>query len=143
MQGPNAGFREHIAKRIDGLETVGDPERELDTILANIQDVAGNDPASPVDSVDAAYRELGAIEAWASLASDAFQAVYESRSPNLLKKMGKKVAGSTEANMERLRRIAGEWRDPLREVARALGGVGFGVGIGFPGGISISISYTF
>jgi hypothetical protein len=101
MQGPNAGFREHIAKRIDGLETVGDPERELDNILANIQDVAGNDPASPVDSVDAAYRELGAIEAWASLASDAFQAVYESRSPNLLKKMGKKVAGSTEANMER------------------------------------------
>jgi hypothetical protein len=142
MRGPDDGFRRMIGDEIDGLETADDPEAALDSLLARIQDAAASDEPAGLESEEAAYRELGAIEAWASLASDAVQALYESRSPNLLRRRGDKRAGWSTSAAERLRRIAGALRDKLGAVAAHLGGLGFGVGVAFPGGISIFISWT-
>lgn len=147
MQGPNQGFREYIAERIGRLEAAEDPEQALDSILAAIQERAASDQLGALNNEDAAYRELAAIEAWASLASNAVQALYESRSPSLfsrirLKRGEKDEAGWSNGAAEYLRKIARALEPKVRAVCSALKGAGFGVGVAFPGGISISISYT-
>lgn len=149
MEGPDREFRERIANRIDGLEAADDPEDELDNILAQIQELAALDrpgELAPGDE-EAAYQELAAIEAWASLASNAVQALYEARSPSLLDRAKQKLglvkeAGWSKRAPERLRGIARSLEPRLRAVCRVLAGVGFAVGVAFPGGISVSISYT-
>jgi len=143
VRGPNNQFRATIARQIDELEAAADPEAALNDVLARIQDAAAGDQGRAVNTMDAAYQELAAIESWASLASQAVQRVYVERSPNLLWLKGKKDAGWSTDDVERLRRIADGLKDKLRPVAKKLGGVGFGIGVGFPIGISISISYTF
>jgi hypothetical protein len=147
MQGPNEAFREYIAERIDGLETADDAEEALDNILGEIRGQAAEDQLEALGDENDAYRELAAIEAWASLASNAVQALYEERSASRfklnLRRRGKKdEAGWSRRAAERLREIARALEPKLRAVCDALEGVGFGVGVAFPGGVSIFIQYT-
>jgi hypothetical protein len=138
MRGPQDEFRTEIGRSIDALGTEDDLYRILDKIEARIR----RDEPGDVQTEEAAFRELGAIEAWASLASDATIALYAPGSRNLLRRKGHDVAGWSNDAAEKLRRIAHALRDKLGQVALVLKALVFSVGVNFPWGITIGISWS-
>jgi len=137
MLGPSDEFRHAVAESIDGLHSEGDLHELLYRIEATLRDDL------PIVGLteDEGLGELAAIEAWASLASDAVLALYAPGSWNLLRRNGHHVAGWSREAAERLRAIAGALMNQLAAVAALLRAVGFSIGVSFPWGISVSISW--
>jgi hypothetical protein len=138
MQGPNEGIRAQVARWIAQIQSEGDMEE----LLYRIDALARDDSPGQVTSEEAAYAELAAVEAWASLASHAVQVLYTPGSPNWLQKLGHDFAGWSAGVVERLRKLADTLKDRLAAAARELRGVGFSIAVNFPIGVSIGISYT-
>jgi uncharacterized membrane protein YccC len=138
MRGPTDEFREQIAREIDALES----EEDLYEILDRIEGQVREDEPGDVGNEEDALHELGAIEAWASLASDATIALYAPGSLNLLRRKGRDLAGWSNDAVERLRRIAQALRNKLGTVAAVLGALVFSIGVNFPWGITIGISWS-
>jgi hypothetical protein len=138
MRAPTNELRQEVALAIDALQT----ESDLNVILDRIETEVLKEEPGDVQSEADAYDELGAIEAWASLASDAVIALYAPGSLNLLRRKGHDLAGWSQGAVQRLRKIASALRDKLGQVAVVLRGVGFSVGVNFPWGISIGLSWA-
>jgi hypothetical protein len=138
MRGPTDSFREEIAREIDALED----ENGLNQILERVEGQVREDEAGEVRSEEEALHELAAAEAWAALASDAAIALYAPGSRNLLRRKGHDLAGWSTSAVERLRKIAAALRDKLGTAAGLLKGIVFSVGVTFPWGIAISISWS-
>jgi hypothetical protein len=128
MQGPDEDFRADLAHR--RYETEGDVEGVLDGVLERL----GYQDDSVVE--DDPYRELAAIEEWASLASYAVSRFYGPQSP-----LRKDIAGWSRNAVERLRKIAEKLRPRLARVAELLGAVSFSISVGFPWGVSIGVGF--
>ncbi len=137
MKGPDEGLRNEVAKLIDDLATEEDLYGILERIEGAVRDDAPGGPETEYEASD----ELAAVDAWAALASDAVQALYAPGSLNLLRRKGHDLAGWSKTAAEKLRRIADALRGALRAVARVLRAIAFTVGVSFPWGISISISF--
>ena len=100
----------------------------------------GDEPADP-------YEELAAIDEWAGLASHVVQAFYgpgsDSKFDDFMQWLGRdKLAGWSKTAVEKLRKIADALKHKLRIVAKQLGSISYSVGVGFPRGVSIGISWT-
>lgn len=147
MQGPEQGIRAQVAQYIDAYDGARDPEEvlqgTLDFILGEVRRDAENTSS---DFVDDPYAELAAIDSWAGLASHAVQTLYAPGSPNFLswwqgRNNVDKLAGWAKGAVETLRKIADALRQRLVAVAKQLKSFSFSVGVGFPWGVSISISW--
>jgi hypothetical protein len=141
MKAPRDEFRVEIARDLDRLtEEVaaqGDDasgEDQLDEILSRIQrEVEVAAESSPQNDE---HSEMAAVDAWAGLASYAVARFYAPASP-----WPWKMAGWKKNAPERLRRIADSLRPALERAARALGAVSWSVSVGFPWGVSISVTW--
>ncbi|MFI8952636.1 hypothetical protein ACIGO6_39980 [Streptomyces sp. NPDC053750] len=78
---------------------------------------------------------LAMVEAWAGLMSYVVLETYGQHS-------AMRHAGWYADVPLRLRRMCGRLRGPLRWVASNMGALDFSIGVSFPGGVSVSLSWT-
>lgn len=139
MQAPNDGLREEVAQILDRVThdvVVGDDagEESLDQVLEMIEAGANLALESGLDNDGEA--ELAAVDAWAGLASYAVARFYAPNSPWPWHK-----GGWSQSAPRRLRRVANSLRPPLERAASALGAASWSVSVGFPWGVSISLTW--
>lgn len=92
-------------------------------------------PALPASDLQAVRGFAPEVEAWAGLMS---YVVLETYGPH----SAMRHAGWYADVPRRLRRTCGRLSGPLRWVAGKTGALGFSVGVSFPGGVSVSLSWT-
>lgn len=119
----------------------GDLERALDRIAGMVsQDIRNSEyfqTATPLSLGEAEGRDLlAAIDAWGGLASAAVARTYAPASP-----WPRSVAGWGKNVTSALQRITRLLLMPLRVAATAMGASSWSIGVGFPWGISISLSW--
>lgn len=127
MRGPNDEFREYVWRRAEGI----DSEDALSELLDEIEEAmrADVEPGDPPD-------QLAAAESWASVASYPMARLSAPASP-----WPRNVAGWGTRAVGRLRRIANTLSAVLQPIAPALGAQSFSIGVSFPWGIQISLSW--
>jgi hypothetical protein len=130
MVGPEDEFRRYVADRAGSIQTEDDLEGLLGEILERVNsDIAtGIDQQPPEDL-------LATAEAWLGVASYALNSFY---SPASLRP---DFAGWSKGAVEKLRNIANTLQAALEVAARALRSAAFTVGVAFPFGASISLSW--
>jgi hypothetical protein len=130
MEGPDDGFREWIGREATNV----DSEEALEGLLGEIEGlvVADVDRGAGED----AEGDLAAIESWASLASYAAARFYAPASP-----WPRSLGGWSKRAVARLRSIANALSTALKPVAQALGAASFSIGVSFPWGVSIGLSW--
>jgi hypothetical protein len=128
MREPDDDFRGWVASAVENVQS----EDQLDDVLGEIE---GKIEASLGDESDPA-QTLDAVFEWASVASYPIARFYAPASP-----WPKNVAGWGKKAVARLRRIAGLLRTALQAAAAALGAASFSIGVSFPWGISIGLSW--
>jgi hypothetical protein len=142
MEQPTDEFRQWVGRSLDRLtEDVaskgGDTdyaEEALEEILLSIQDQAsGASEAAPAGDP---FDDLAAVDAWAGLASYAVARFYAPTSPWPWHK-----GGWDKAAPKRLREIAEKLRPALETAARAIGAASWSISVGFPWGVSVSVSW--
>lgn len=130
MNGPSDEFRTQIAEHVERV----DSEAGLEELLAQIEskleaDVTLGVMGPPID-------ELAAIESWASLASYAAARFSAPASP-----WPRNLAGWGTRATKRLRSVANKLRASLGQVAQAAGAQSWSIGVSFPWGIQISLTW--
>lgn len=139
MDGPDRGFREEIGFRaLQARER--DEEEELEGVLEEIEDAIRRDleqgpPADQLSEEDA-WSQLAAIESWAGVASNATARFYAPASP-----WPHNIAGWSQKAVARLRSIANTLKPALQKLLAVLHAVGFTIGVSFPWGISIGLTF--
>lgn len=139
MDGPSVAFRRQIYARLLDL---GDAEEQVDRILAEVADqVSGAVSASDVGALDsdAANDLLGAVNSWAALASQVVQAFYAPASPIPFRGG---LAGWSKDIAKHLTKITNMLAQAVRAVAHALNALAWSVGVVFPWGVEVSLSWT-
>jgi hypothetical protein len=148
MDGPNDGLRADIiaelgpTRRTDFAGTDLDAEGVLLNVLARIElgaleDVAVSRYRDGAEmSTDEGWDLLAGIEAWAGLASAAVGQVYAPASP-----WPRSTSGWGKKAIAALQRVVKVLLTPLQVAAKALGASSWSVGVGFPWGLSISLSW--
>lgn len=129
MVGPSDDFRRYVWEQAEGV----DNEDALSELLDQIEMAVREDgPVAPV----APEEELAAAESWASVASYAVGRLSAPASP-----WPRNVAGWGTRAVGRLRSIANTLSATLSQVAPQLGAQSFSIGVSFPWGIQISLSW--
>jgi hypothetical protein len=130
MNGPDIEFRRSVAERIDAIQSEDALEELLEDILNRVNsDISDGFDEQPPDEI------LGMAEAWLSVASYALDGFYSpaSRRPDF--------AGWSKGAVEKLRKIADALRPPLNAVVRVLRSAAYSIGVAFPFGASISLTW--
>lgn len=142
MNGPSDQLRAGIFETVDFTQDA--PDSQIEAMLNDIldlidreaaEDFAGGGWDEPLTE-DAALQTLGAVEAWTGLASAAVARVYAPASP-----WPRKFAGWAQSIAQQLRALAQRLTPALQAVSRALGAVAFTIGLAFPWGITVSLSW--
>ena len=110
------------------LQTFGMIRSEINRDLEQQEDLG--------DDRDAAYDQLGAIEAWMSVISTAVARMYAPTSP-----WHRRVAGWAKEVAKTLRWLTDLLLAPLQAVKAALGATSCGISVGFPWGVSVDLSW--
>ncbi len=144
MNGPDAGFRAEAGYQAEQLRD-GDDEEALEAALGRIEeeilrdlddgDYIRGELRGELSEADA-WDQLAAIESWASVASGTVARFYAPASP-----WPRSVSGWSKKGAARLRSIANALKPALQQVVNALHAVGFTIGVSFPWGISIGVSF--
>ncbi len=132
MQGPDAAFRRRLVERMDEVES----EDELEGVLDEIDEALVADLALEEVYEQDPEEVLAAAEAWAGVASYAVARFYGPASP-----WPRNVGGWGRKAVGRLRRISARLVPPLQQVQQALGSASFSIGVSFPWGLSIGLSW--
>ena len=113
-------------------------EQRLLQVLGLIQEEMNADLERelPELTTDTAFEQLGAIESWASVISSAIARVDASTSP-----WRRKVAGWAKEVSEKIRWIAALLLAPLSAVASVLGASSWSIGLNFPWGVSVALTW--
>lgn len=159
MDGPGTDIRDAVISVLDGTAPPEDrtqaDENLAETALRQIEDVlqadvsrdgrlgpvmedmlAGRSMDLPgLDSAEASEL-LAVVQEWAGLASYVTARVYGPGSP-----MPRKLAGWSRGAVATLQRIANLLLVGLRTAGKALGAVTVSIGVNFPWGISIGLSW--
>lgn len=141
MIGPELDYRQGVVDQLPPLDDLPDPlaEQVVLNALEQMEGAIRDDVQRPMpDLTDetVAYDQLGAIEAWASAISTVVGRVYAPTSP-----WRRRVAGWAKNVASRIRWLTGLLLTPLRTIASALGASSFSIGLGFPWGVSVSLSW--
>lgn len=144
MNGPDKGFRAEFGYQAEQLRG-SDDEEALEAALERIEeeilrdldtgDDRGADAGRQLSEADA-WDQLAAIESWASVASGTVARFYGPASP-----WPRSVSGWSKKAAARLRSIANVLKHALQQVVNSLHAVGFTIGVSFPWGISIGVSF--
>jgi hypothetical protein len=142
MNGPSDDLRASIFEIMEGTGDASDTRAEgiLTEALDRIDLQAAEDLAEGWDdllSEDAALQTLSAVEAWTGLASAAVARLYAPASPW----PRRQFAGWAQSIAQRLRALAQRLGTVLRAVAHSLGAVSWSIGLAFPFGISVSLTW--
>jgi glutathione S-transferase len=130
VKGPSGELREKIAAELDEVKE----EEGLDAILERIE---GELDAALSGDPQEDSAEFAAIDGWAALASYVVARFYAPASP-----WRRGLAGWSEKAVERLRRIAHALLTALERVAKRLGACSWSVGVSFPWGVSIGLTWS-
>jgi len=134
MVGPSEEFRAEVWARAEEVDSEGALSELLHDInTALTQDVAPSEGLAPDPE-----EELAAADSWASVASYAMGRWSAPASPWPRRK---KEAGWGVHAVDRLRAIARTLSEALRRVMGQLGATSFSIGVSFPWGIQISLSW--
>ena len=141
MDGPSDELRSRIDEELRDSRGSPDEEAELRLmdVLEDIERMLQEDVGAftgDIGSVERALSELGAIEAWAALVSNAVGWIYAPASP-----YPRRLAGWAKTIAERLRWLVGLLLGPLSAVARTLGVSTYSIGLSFPWGVSVSLGW--
>lgn len=135
MHGPSQEFRAKVMGEIKErrLGEAGTDDEQTAAVISLISDEISGDVG--VGDLEGQSPEdiLAAVDAWAALLSDTMG---RSVAP------GSALAGWDADPLKRLRVAVNEFQVPLRSAATAFGASGWGVGIGFPAGVSVSVSWS-
>jgi hypothetical protein len=115
-------------------------EQTLEAALADIEgmlrqdvDRGWEDELSESGGLDL----LGAVEAWAGLASATVGRLYAPASPW----PRRQLAGWAKSIAKRLRQLTNLLLTPLRAAANALGASSYSIGLNFPWGVSVALNW--
>jgi hypothetical protein len=128
MEGPSDDFRVELAHQLDMVQT----EEQLDNVLAEIEDALAVDAEQITESAD----DVVAVMEWASVSSYAMARFYGPASP-----LRKDLAGYGKKAVKRLTSICDQLRGPLQAALRTTGASSFSISVGFPWGISVSLTW--
>jgi hypothetical protein len=140
VNGPSLEFREFVVARLADIGDAPDPQAEQ--VVEELLDTIGQEIAGDLqyqefpESPDAAYDQLGAIHAWASVISTAVGRVYAPTSP-----WRRKVAGFAKTVGTKLQWLVNLLLTPLRAAQAALGATGCDISVSFPWGVSVGLSW--
>jgi hypothetical protein len=140
MNGPSIEFRQAVVERLANISEISDSEAEQ--VVLDTLDMIGEEiirdlqyqefPGSP----DAAYDQLGAVDAWASVISTPLARAYAPTSP-----WRRKVAGWAKTVGSKLQWLVNLLLAPLRAAQAALGASGCDISVSFPWGVSVGLSW--
>jgi len=141
MDGPSDKVRSSLIEPILGVadEPDEEAERRLEATLDEIGGLLEGDlvPSDWAElNEETAMDQLAAIDAWAALISSAVARVYAPASP-----WHRGVAGWAKSVAARLRWLTYLLLIPLKAVAAALGANSYSIGVSFPWGISVGLSW--
>jgi hypothetical protein len=142
MNGPSEEFRLAVVERSSNLRDAPDAEAEgvlldvLEQIAEQINEELGNQVEDLGDDREAAFDQLGAVDAWASVISMAVGMTYAPNSP-----FPRNVAGWAKTVAERIRWLTDLLLTPLRAAQTTLGATGCAIGVAFPWGVSVELSW--
>lgn len=140
-------MRESVFERITGIS---DDEQALEALLDDIVGQAGEDLyadfGSPADlnigdDTDRAETLLASVEAWASLASFATLEAYAGP----IREVGAmhlRLAGWAKGIAARLTKFARLLSGYLVKALNALSAISYSIDVGFPGGLSVGLSWS-
>lgn len=142
MNGPSEALRQSIVAVSMDLGEL--PDLVAEQRLLNTFDIIEQEMARDVERQEdvgaenqaAAYEQLGAIDAWASVISTAVARMYAPTSP-----WRRKVAGWSKEIGKRMRWLVSLLLPPLQAVRRALGAPSCSISVGFPWGVSVGLSW--
>ena len=140
MHGPSEEARQQIVGMLQATRDLPDliaEQRLLEALNAIEIELRRDLEERPsLDSETVAYAQLGAIESWASVVSSAVARVYAPTSP-----WRRKVAGWASHVAARIRWLANLLLTPLAAVANFLGARSWSIGLNFPWGVSVSLTW--
>jgi hypothetical protein len=114
-------------------------EEVLDLISSHASDDLGP-LARQEPGEDQAWEMLAAVDAWASLASYAFQRIYTEESMAVGTPFIQ-FPGTKKSVMQRLQSVSSKLRPALEKACRGLGALSYSISVGFPAGVSVGISW--
>jgi hypothetical protein len=135
--GPTDQFRRHVWGSAEDV----DSEDALSELLDEIEEQIRADIAGSADQLAAGVPndQLAAAESWASVASYPMARLSAPASP--WGRKGRRVAGWGTPAIGRLRSTANTLSAALQPIAPAVGATSFSIGVSFPWGIQISLSW--
>jgi hypothetical protein len=130
VDGPSEDFRGNVAIRADAFES----EEELESLLGEVAEEILRD----LDSGESAEAQdtLAAVISWTTVVSDTVARFSAPASP-----WKRRVSGWSKAVLDRMQQIAQMLLGSLTAAARALGASSWSIGIGFPWGVSVSLTW--
>jgi hypothetical protein len=132
MQGPTEEFREHVREIAEGVDSEDALTELLDEIEGEIRtDIRETARGEAAD-------ELAAVEGWASVAS---YPVARFSAPASPWPPFNRLAGWGTKAVRKLRSITNTLKGRLQGIARDLGAESFSIGVSFPWGIQISLTW--
>jgi hypothetical protein len=140
VNGPSEEFRQFVVERLTDISEV--PDFEAEQVVEETLETIGQEIARDVEyqefpeNPDAAYDQLGAIHAWASVISTTVARVYAPTSP-----WRRKVAGFAKTVGSKLQWLVNLLLTPLRAAQAALGATGCDISVSFPWGVSVGLSW--
>jgi hypothetical protein len=140
MDGPRESLRQAIVGMLQDLDETPDlvAEQRLLQALQFIEEGVTSDieRIEPELNSDSARDLLSAIESWTSVISAAVARVYAPRSP-----WKRRVAGWAKEVANRIRWITNNLLTPLKAAAVVLGASSWSIGVNFPWGVSVALSW--
>lgn len=141
----DAGFNDYRSYVFDRAGAIVE-EPQLEQLLDEMVGQAGDDLATnfgPPEEVEGERAEelLAHLEAWAAVASHATLEVYAGP----LREVGalrRRLAGWARGVGARLTRMANLLSSYARAAMQALSAIEFSVGVSFPGGVSVSLTWS-
>ena len=109
-------------------------EEALNDVLGLISERAGEELGRVSDQVmneDEAWTVLGAVDAWASLASYAFQTTYDDEELPAVGTPFRRFVGAKKDVVERLREVSKRLQPALQRACRLLGALSYSISVGF------------
>lgn len=140
MEGPSDRFRQTVMEQIRErhLETAEVEDRDVEAVLSLIAEEVRGDVSTGEFEGQEPDDVLAAVEAWAALLSDTFARSFGPASP--FRKKNK--AGTESKLMKALRGAANRLKGPLKSAAKRSGASSWGIAVGFPWGVSVSLSWS-
>ena len=140
MDGPSESLRQAIVGMLHGIDEAPDlwAEQQLMQAMGVIEEGISSDieRVEPELSSDSARDVLSAVESWTSVISAAVARVYAPTSP-----WKRRIAGWAKEVANKIRWITNLLLAPLKGAAIVLGASSWSIGINFPWGVSVGLSW--